>query len=219
MSGHHDFEAQPGLPEALPEGERLLWQGRPSWRLLARHQLKARWLAVYFAVFAAAKLMAGSTSGDEVASLPAALGLVAFCLGLLCTYAFFSARATLYSITTHRIVLRIGVALPLTVNLPFKRLASADAAVRSEADGDIVLSLAEHRGLKWLYLWPHVALAPLRRPRAMLVGLTEPVRVAGLLGEAVREWAARTQAPLERRVAPHVEAEPLHAPASLATGS
>ena len=31
----HEFEPQFGLPERLPDSERLLWQGSPSWRALA----------------------------------------------------------------------------------------------------------------------------------------------------------------------------------------
>ena len=35
MSEHHDdfdFEPVRGLPQVLPEGERLLWQGAPRWQ-------------------------------------------------------------------------------------------------------------------------------------------------------------------------------------------
>ena len=28
----HEFEAQPGLPEKLPRGEVILWQGAPNWK-------------------------------------------------------------------------------------------------------------------------------------------------------------------------------------------
>ena len=46
----HEFEAAPGLPEALPAGERLLWQGSPDWKSLAVHVFHVRTLAVYFGV-------------------------------------------------------------------------------------------------------------------------------------------------------------------------
>jgi hypothetical protein len=49
----HEFEAQPGLPEPLPPGERLLWQGSPDWRVLAREAMHTRMLSVYFAVLLA----------------------------------------------------------------------------------------------------------------------------------------------------------------------
>ena len=32
MSAEHEFEPVPGLPETLPEGESMLWQGKPGWR-------------------------------------------------------------------------------------------------------------------------------------------------------------------------------------------
>ena len=36
-----------GLPSRLPPGERILWQGRPDWRVLARRALHVRGLAFY----------------------------------------------------------------------------------------------------------------------------------------------------------------------------
>ena len=51
MTPHHEheFEAAPGLPERLPAGERILWQGAPDWRALALHAFHVRKLAIYFA--------------------------------------------------------------------------------------------------------------------------------------------------------------------------
>ena len=51
MTPHHEheFEAAPGLPEPLPAGERILWQGAPDWRALAVHVFHVRKLAAYFA--------------------------------------------------------------------------------------------------------------------------------------------------------------------------
>ena len=51
MSREHEFEAQYGLPEALPEGEHILWQGAPDWKVLARRVFHTRKVAVYFATF------------------------------------------------------------------------------------------------------------------------------------------------------------------------
>ena len=38
----HEFEAALGLPEPLPRGERLLWQGAPDWRVMAREAMHLR---------------------------------------------------------------------------------------------------------------------------------------------------------------------------------
>ena len=53
VTREHELEPVPGLPGTLPDGEQMLWQGRPSARLVARHVLKNRWIAGYF-LFAAA---------------------------------------------------------------------------------------------------------------------------------------------------------------------
>ena len=50
MNAHHEheFEAAPGLPEALPAGERILWQGSPDWRALGNEAFHLKRLAQYF---------------------------------------------------------------------------------------------------------------------------------------------------------------------------
>jgi len=34
--GEYEYEPVPGLPQRLPQGERILWQGAPDWQTLAR---------------------------------------------------------------------------------------------------------------------------------------------------------------------------------------
>ena len=46
----HEFEAAHGLPEPLPRGEHILWQGSPDWRTLAVQVMHVRTQAFYFAV-------------------------------------------------------------------------------------------------------------------------------------------------------------------------
>ena len=60
---HDDFTFEPvrGLPEALPEGEHILWQGSPSTMRLAREGLKMNWIIGYFAVLAVWRVGVSST--------------------------------------------------------------------------------------------------------------------------------------------------------------
>ena len=52
--GHeHEFEPQYGLPERLPAGENILWQGSPDFVTLARRVFHIRTLALYFALLMA----------------------------------------------------------------------------------------------------------------------------------------------------------------------
>ena len=48
----HDYEPVPGLPERLPEGETILWQGAPMAQSFARYAFHIRAVAAYFALLA-----------------------------------------------------------------------------------------------------------------------------------------------------------------------
>ena len=50
----HEWEAAPGLPSALPAGERVVWQGAPNWRSLAIHAFHVPKVAMYFSLIGAA---------------------------------------------------------------------------------------------------------------------------------------------------------------------
>ncbi len=198
-----DFEPIPGLPTELPPGESIVWQGRPAWRALARQTFKTRWLAAYFAVLVGLRAISAfrGEQGAGFSGLGVALLLAVGCLAVVHLLAFFYARSSVYTITTHRIVMRIGIAIPMTWNLPFKQLASADVAVRKEGDGDIVLRITEPNRIAWLHLWPHVAPKNVVRARPALRAIAEPARVAALLAEAVKAWAAASDVAI--RVAKH----------------
>jgi len=61
---HDDFNFEPirGLPEKLPEGEYILWQGAPKPAALAREALGLRWVAGYFALLTIWRI--GASSAD-----------------------------------------------------------------------------------------------------------------------------------------------------------
>ena len=46
----HEFEAAPGLPEKLPAGEHIIWQGAPEWRSLGVSAFGLRTIAMYLLV-------------------------------------------------------------------------------------------------------------------------------------------------------------------------
>ncbi len=183
-----EFESEPirGLPEALPEGERILWQGAPSWRSLARRAFHARKVAVYFAalLFArAAFALAGGELLDETLVAAAGLATVALAaLGVLTLLAWLNARATVYTITNRRVVMRFGVAFVMALNLPFRSVESAALKLHDDGSGDIPLSVPGAERLGWFMLWPHAR--PWRfgkRVQPMLRAVPEAESVAALL--------------------------------------
>jgi hypothetical protein len=185
----HEFEPVPGLPERLPDGERMLWQGAPRWQSLAVRALHVRKVAVYFSLLAALDVATALSAGKSLATVLTgaawlvALGLAA--VGVLGLLAWQAARTTLYTITSRRIVMRFGIALPMTLNLPFSVVESA--ALRTYADGTADLPLAVIRGTRVGYLvnWPNVRPWHFARPQPMLRGIDDGDRVAALLAASL----------------------------------
>lgn len=200
MSSEIEFEPIPGLPHELPPGERLLWQGRPQWRGLARYTFRVPWLAAYFGLFIAARggfaLQDGQGLAGALLTSLLVLPLAVLCLGVLSLLAWLNARATIYTITTRRVVMRFGVAFPMTFNLPFKRLAAANLNLRKSGDGDIALQLAGPDRIAWLHLWPHARPWRLAKAQPMLRAIPQAAAVAELLAAAVQAWSAAAGAPV-----------------------
>lgn len=193
-TGHeHEFEPQRGLPEALPAGEQVLWQGSPDWRMLARRAFHVRKLVVYFTVLAGLRLTvmlgSGAAAREMVVSLLWMALLGATAIGLLSLVAWLSARAAVYTITDRRVVMRIGIVLTLTFNIPFKRIAGAGLRLDANGSGDLPLTLSGEDRIAWLHLWPHARPWKLARPEPMLRSVPQATEVATILAEA---WSRRT---------------------------
>jgi hypothetical protein len=181
-----DFEPQPGLPERLPAGEALLWQGRPDAMVLFRRACHGDLVVAWFALLIGWRFVAGLADGAApLQALGAAAGLLApaaLAIGLLALFARLSARTTVYTLTTRRIVMRVGIVLTVSYNLPLARI---DGAQRRGSD--IALELEPGTRIAWAHLWPHVRPWRLRRPQPMLRGLPDADTAARLLAGA---WAA-----------------------------
>jgi hypothetical protein len=202
----HDGEPVPGLPGALPAGEAILWQGAPDWRGLSRRALHVRGIAFYFAILAAwrgALLAADGAPAIEVvegALFLLALGAVP--VALLAGFAWLSARSTLYTITNRRIVVRTGVALEVSVNIPFAVIGNAAIAKHGDGTGDIVLQVMPPHRVSWFALWPHTRSFRVMRPQPTLRAVAAPDAVAQTLARALAASAAMPVRPLAGADAP-----------------
>lgn len=175
----YDNEPVRGLPGPLPEGETMLWQGAPDWRMLARAAFHIRAVAIYFVLLAAIGLASGSIVG---AGLTLVVG--AACIALLHGLAWAIARTTVYTLTDKRIVLRIGVALPKCLNLPLKLMTAADLRVLPAGHGDIALAMGSNFRFGYLLLWPHARPWRVSRPQPMLRALPDAADVAERIAAA-----------------------------------
>lgn len=207
---HDDFAFEPvrGLPETPPEGERILWQGRPDWWSLAREALSLDWVIGYFSVLAIwrfVSLIDRVSFAEAFAVSVPFLFLGGIVCGLLMIFAFIQARATVYTITNRRVAMRIGAALTVTLNLPFTQIGSADLKLRRSGTGTIALDLMGTTRFSYLVCWPHVRPWVMRRTQPALRCIPEASRVAGILSEAAE---ARVNMP---QVAIRPESQPIAA--------
>lgn len=197
MSGHHDdfdFEPVRGLPQILPKGERMLWQGAPRWQDLAVHAFHARKVIWYFVALAAVQAMFGYADGESLAQalrpfqwlVP--MGLLA--AALLTGIAALSARTSVYTLTTKRLVMRVGMALPVTINLPFNQVDGASLRLFANGSGDIPLKVTAKERVAYLLLWPHARPFHFSHPQPCLRCIANADEVAGLLAAALAGTAA-----------------------------
>ncbi|MEZ5459408.1 MAG: photosynthetic complex putative assembly protein PuhB [Steroidobacteraceae bacterium] len=197
---HDDFNLEPvhGLPAALPAGERLLWQGSPRWRSLAVRALHVRKVGVYFVVLAlwsgSSALSDGAAAGAALLAAATQIALGGAAIGLLAGIAWLAARATVYSVTSERVVIRFGTALPMTVNLPFSSIESALLRQHADGTGDLPLVLTPTEKVSYLLMWPHVRPWQYRRVQPMIRGVADAHHAAAVLADAMRASLERRQA-------------------------
>ncbi len=199
----HEDEPVWGLPEVPPPHEHVLWQGSPDWKALALRAFHLRKLALYFAVMlllrAVVTLADGGGALQALKDVAWLLPLPVAGLGLVLALAWMSARTTVYTLTNRRIVMRVGIVLTLSFNLPFKCIAAADMAPAPYGTGEIALTLATEDRIAYLQLWPHARPWQLRKPQPMLRCVPQPERVAQLL---VAQWREATGLEVQATTAP-----------------
>ncbi len=191
-AGHeHEFEPEPGLPERLPSDERVLWQGSPDWTRMARERFHLPALSGYFAAIlllrAGFVMSSGGSAAEAAMAVAMLMPLVVFALGSLALLAWLSARTTVYTITDKRVVMRVGIVLSLTFNLPLRRIEAAGLKLHQNGHGNIPLTLAGKERIAILHLWPHARPWQVNRPEPMLCCVPDAAHVADVLRQA---WTA-----------------------------
>ncbi len=188
-----DIEPVRGLPQRLPPGEEVLWQGSPDWVALAIRVFHARKMAIYFAFLFAwrfSEAMAADMPVVEAfqAASPAILLSIAP-VGFLAGLGWLNSWATVYTITTRRIFMRIGVLFSIHVNIPFKIIESADIRLFRAGNGDIPLKLVGKERISYAALWPHARPWRFNPAHPMLRGLANVREVADILAKAIHDAA------------------------------
>jgi hypothetical protein len=158
--GEYENEPVRGLPEYLPPGETLVWQGAPDYKTMARRVFHIRSVSIYFALLIAVHFAVQTSQGGSLSAVALGsswmLGLGFLAVGILSLLAFAYARTTVYTLTDKRLVLRFGVAMPMMVNIPLSIITAADMRQFGDGSGDVILSLEQRKRLSYMMLWPNV---------------------------------------------------------------
>lgn len=157
----NDFAFEPikGLPEELPEGETILWSGSPEKWAIGTRVFHARAIFAVFAILAISSLFSSLTPDASIAQR------IGQCLSILAAGGAYVALATfmgwliaintVYTLTNKRIVIRHGVTMPMAINLPFSKVASAALRSGSDGAGDVSVTLLDGNHVSLFALWPH----------------------------------------------------------------
>jgi Bacterial PH domain len=184
-----DFDTKLGLPEALPQGERLLWQGHPDWRSLAVSAFHVRKVMIYFAALAVlqglARLVDGASLAHAAQPFLWFIPMGAVATAILTGVAWLSARTTTYTLTTKRAVMKIGMALPVTFNIPFKQIDGAFVGHLANGTGDICFRFGDKNKIAYLLLWPHARRWHFKKPQAAFRAIANVDHVASLAASSL----------------------------------
>ncbi len=190
-----EFDSEPvkGLPERLPAGEILLWQGQPSWHSLAVRTFHVRKIAIYLVALlvwrVATGLYQGHSASEVAASILMPLPLLLAAIGMPTLLAWLYCRSTVFSITNRRLVMRYGVALPWCLNLPYRIVKSAAMNVHRDGTADIPLELSGTGRISYLHLWPFARPWRINHPQPMLRSIPDGVAVAKILSQALQNFS------------------------------
>jgi membrane protein YdbS with pleckstrin-like domain len=193
---HDDFAVEPvkGLPEKPPAGEVILWQGRPDTWALAKEALNLWWIMGYFALLAVWRVAASAADYPFGQALTHAIPFVvigAITAGIILLIAWVQAKATVYTVTSARVAMRVGAALTITLNLPYTRIEAADLDLKKSGTGTIAFRTAGETKLSYLVLWPHVRPWHAKHTQPALRCIPDAERVARMIGEAVETRMAQ----------------------------
>jgi hypothetical protein len=199
--GMMEYEDEPveGLPENLPEGEKIIWQGQPRVAAMAKRVFYVPQLSLYFGLLMAGhtifRLMEGVAGAQVMGTLVWQSGLAGTVLLLLWWLSRSYARSVLYTLTSERLVIRSGVALPMMVNIPIEQVTAADLRLHRDGTGDILLQPSEDRQLYWVLLWPNVSPWYSRPVKPLLRGLEDPHQAARAFASVAQGHYAVSERP------------------------
>lgn len=182
----------------LPEGEKLVWRGAPAPGRFRNQIFALKWVGAYFLALIAWRVVDGLADGASWgaaigAAVPLALMAAVFFMIVL-VIAHVLRAGSWYAITNRRLIMQIGAALPITLNIPLEFVEGVAVNRRRDGSGDIAVELTKGQGFSYLMLWPHARPWRFKHPHPALRCLIDVDAAATELNLALEAMAAKAPA-------------------------
>ena len=153
------FEAPKNILDAIPDGESILWKGRPSLWGFSWTLFGLKWLALYLSILSIVSIARFFASDFHTAFyfdfLPFFLSGI-FASIILVGLATIQAYSTVYIITENRVIIKTGAALSFLISMPFKKIKEVNLQKRGAAIGTISFELFSKKRVPYISCWPSV---------------------------------------------------------------
>jgi len=153
------FEAPKNILDAIPNGESILWKGRPSLWGFSWNLFGLKWITLYLSmlsIVSVARFFASDFyTAFYVDFLPFFLsGIFAsiILIGLAATQTY----STVYIITENRVIIKTGAALSFLISMPFKKIKEVNLQKRGASIGTISFELFSKKRVPYISCWPSV---------------------------------------------------------------
>ena len=200
-----EHEPQFGLPEHLPEDERILWQGQPTADFIRK--LTKGWVrslaAISAVIFLLQVLAAAGLTYTEIARNTLVLSMPFWILATAIHYiARSAAHATVYTITDKRVTFRTGFIMRTSTNIPFQAIAKVGVSRNADDSYDMPIGTRKGEQIAYAMLWPNLQwTSPIKAVPAMrAIAQNEPA--ADILATALARFHKQPVLPVADRVVP-----------------
>ena len=153
------FEAPKNILDAIPNGESILWKGRPSLWGFSWNLFGLKWITLYLSILSIVSVARFFASDFYTAFyvdfLPFFLsGIFAsiILIGLAATQTY----STVYIITENRVIIKTGAALSFLISMPFKKIKEVNLQKRGASIGTISFELLSEKRVPYISCWPSV---------------------------------------------------------------
>ena len=193
------FEAHKNILDAIPEGERILWKGKPSfwgfsWYFFGL-KLLAFYLIILSVVFAARLTVTDFFTAFVVDFLPFLLsGILTSCI--LMALAKIQSQSSVYIITENRVIIKSGAALSFLISMPFKKIKAVNLQKRKGSLGTISFELNSGKRVPYISCWPSVRPWRFKKTEPAFSCIENVDEVATILRKSVMAGRVSLQAPV-----------------------